>query len=589
VELRAGVRSGLRAALIAVLVALAAPGAAAAQDPQLPESQTEPPRFFERSANEAERIAARAEKVRSAREDGPLDPTAYTRGAGRWQVSFFRDDDEVVQVLLDDRSGAVLEQWDGDQVAWRMARGYSGAFGRKLNAPWVWIPLCLLFLLPFIDFRRPFRLLHLDLLVLVGFGLSHVFFNRGEIGVSVPLVYPVLLYLLVRVLLAAFRPRERPGRLVPHVPIAWLAVALVFLVAFRVGLNAVDSNVIDVGYAGVIGADRIVDGDELYGEGFSDDVERGDTYGPVNYLLYVPFEQALRWSGAWDDLPAAHGAAIAFDLLAIGGLLLLGRTLRPGREGMALGVGLAWAWAAYPYTAFVLNTNANDTLVALACIGALLAFARAGHARDVAADRGRAARADGTARGAEGWAGRGDGRAPERVAARDRRWAAAGAAAVGLGAAAKFAPLALAPLFARRAPVVFGAAVALTLAITVVPFIPDGGLRELYDRTIGYQAGRGSPFSVWGQMDSLDWLQTVVQVAAVGLALAVAIVPRRPDERQVAALGAAVLIALQLAVTHWFYLYVVWFVPFVLVAMFGAYREPAPAAAPPREREAVAA
>jgi Glycosyltransferase family 87 len=432
-------------------------------------------------------------------------------------------------------------------VAWRMARGYSGAFGRKLNAPWVWIPLCLLFLLPFIDFRRPFRLLHLDLLVLVGFGLSHVFFNRGEIGVSVPLVYPVLLYLLVRVLLAGFRPRERPGLLMPHVPLAWLAVALVFLVAFRVALNAVDSNVIDVGYAGVIGADRIVDGDELYGEGFSEDVERGDTYGPVNYLLYVPFEQALRWSGAWDDLPAAHGAAIAFDLLAIGGLLLLGRALRPGREGRALGVGLAWAWAAYPYTAFVLETNANDTLVALACIGALLAFARSG------------------------------------------RWAGPGGIAVGLGTAAKFAPLALAPLFARRAPVVFGAALVLTLAVTVIPFVPDGGLRELYDRTLGYQAGRGSPFSLWGQVDSLDWLQTVVKAAAVGLALAVAFVPRHPDERQVAALGAAVLIALQLAVTHWFYLYVVWFVPFALVVMFGAYRDQVPESTPPLEREAVAA
>ena len=543
-ELRAGVRAGLRAALLAGLVALAAPGLAAAQDPQLPQSQTEPPRLFDRSAREAERIAARADKVREARSDGPLDPTAYTRGTGRWQVSFFRDGDEVVQVHVDDRSGAVVEQWSGHQVAWRMARGYPGAFGRKLNAPYVWIPLCLVFLLPFLDFRRPFRLLHLDLLVLLAFGVSHVFFNRGEIGVSVPLVYPVLLYLLVRVLPAAFRPRERAGPLVPHVPLVWLAVALVFLVAFRVALNAVDSNVIDVGYAGVIGADRIVDGDELYGKGFSEDVERGDTYGPLNYLLYVPFEQALRWSGSWDDLPAAHGAAIAFDLLAIGGLLLLGRALRPGREGKALGVALAYAWAAYPYTAFVLETNANDTLVALACIGALLAFAT--------------------------------------------RSAAAGGAAVGLGAAAKFAPLALAPLFARRSPVVFAVALALAVALAVLPFVPDGGLRELYDRTIGYQAGRGSPFSVWGQVDSLGWLQTFVKVAAAGLALAVAFVPRRPDERQVAALGAAVLIALQLAVTHWFYLYVVWFVPFVLVAMFGAYRETPPEAERAERREAEA-
>jgi Glycosyltransferase family 87 len=525
---------------------MALPGTAFAQDPKVPKSQTEPPRFFERSAREVKAIAARTDKVREARADGPLDPTAYTRGAGRWQVSFFREDDEVVQVHVDDRSGAVVEQWSGHQVAWRMARGYPGAFGRKLNAPYVWLPLCLLFLLPFVDFRRPFRLLHLDLLVLLGFGVSHVFFNRGEIGVSAPLVYPVLLYLLIRVSLAAFRPRERAGRLVPHVPLGWLAVALVFLVAFRVALNAVDSNVIDVGYAGVIGADRVVDGDQLYGAGFSQDVERGDTYGPVNYLVYVPFEQALRWSGAWDDLPAAHGAAIAFDLLAIGGLLLLGRALRPAREGKTLGVALAWAWAAYPYTAFVLETNSNDALVALAGIGALLAFAG--------------------------------------------RSAAVAGVAVGLGAAAKFAPLALAPLFARRSPLVFAIALAMTVAIVVVPFVPDGGLRELYDRTIGYQAGRGSPFSVWGQVSSLDWLQTAAKVGAVALALAAAFVPRRPDERQVAALGAAVLIALQLAVTHWFYLYVIWFVPFVLATMFGAYRERPQAETPlDREAEAVAA
>ena len=59
----------------------------------------------------------------------------------------------------------------------------------------------------------------------------------------------------------------------------------------------------------------------------------------------------------------------------------------------------------------------------------------------------------------------------------------------------------------------------------------------------------------------------------MALALLVAFVPRRPDARQVAALGAAVLIVVQLAATHWFYLYVVWFVPFVFVAVFGAYRE----------------
>ena len=507
-----------------------APISAAAQDLKSPPSQTKPPQFFKRSARQVERIAERASLVRENRRDGPLEPSAYTHGVGNWQVSFFRHGDEVVQVQVDDATGGIVEQWSGYQVAWRMARGYSGAFGRKLNAPYVWIPLCVLFVLPFVDLRRPLRLLHLDLLVLLSFGTSHVFFNRGEIGLSVPLVYPVLAYLLVRVLLAGLRPRERVGRLIPHAPLTWLVVGLVFLTVFRITLNVVDSNVIDVGYAGVIGADRIVDGEELYGKGFSPDVQKGDTYGPVDYLLYVPFEQAFPWSGRWDDLPAAHGAAIAFDLLAIGGLLLLGRTLRKGAEGTRLGVALAYGWAAYPYTAFVLETNANDTLVALSCLAALLTFAR-------------------------------------------RRPALAGLA-VGLGAASKFAPLALAPLFARRRPVAFGAVLVLTVALAVLPFVPDGGLRELYDRTIGYQAGRGSPFSIWGQVDSLAWLQTVTKAAAVGLALLVAFVPRRPDDRQLAALGAAVLIALQLAVTHWFYLYVVWFVPFLLVVILGAYREP---------------
>jgi hypothetical protein len=502
---------------------LVAPATAAAQDPELPPSQTAAPRFFDRTAREVERIAQRASKVREARADGRLNPVAYTRGVGRWQVSFFRDDREVVQVYVDDRSGAILEQWSGYQVPWRMARGYPGAFGRKLNAPYVWIPLCVLFLLPFVDFRRPLRLLHLDLLVLLGFGASHFFFNRGEIGVSAPLVYPVLIYLLVRMLLAGFRPRTGRGALIPHVPVAAVALLLAALVVFRIGLNVVDSNVIDVGYAGVIGADRIVDGDRLYGDGFSEDVGKGDTYGPVNYLLYVPFEQTMRWSGRWDDLPAAHGAAIAFDLLTIGVLLLLGRALRPGGAGTALGVALAYAWTAYPYSSFVLQTNSNDTLVALFCAAALLAYAR--------------------------------------------RSALGTGVAVGLGAAAKFAPLALAPLFARRRPLAFAAALVVTLAVTVLPFAIDSGPRELWDRTIGYQAGRDSPFSVWGQTD-LGWLQTVVKVAALGLALLVGLVPRRVGPRQVAALGAAVLIALQLPVSHWFYLYVVWFVPLVLVALF---------------------
>jgi fatty acid desaturase len=69
----------------------------------------------------------------------------------------------------------------------------------------------------------------------------------------------------------------------------------------------------------------------------------------------------------------------------------------------------------------------------------------------------------------------------------------------------------------------------------------------------------------------------------------VAFVPRRAGPRQLAALGAAVLIALQLTATHWFYLYVVWFVPFVFVAVMAGQRTalPEPRAAPEPAREPV--
>ena len=69
------------------------------------------------------------------------------------------------------------------------------------------------------------------------------------------------------------------------------------------------------------------------------------------------------------------------------------------------------------------------------------------------------------------------------------------------------------------------------------------------------------------------------------LALAVAFVPRRRDVATLAALAAAVLIALQLAVTHWFYLYLVWFAPLVWIALL----TPAPAAGPARSRPPAAA
>jgi hypothetical protein len=452
------------------------------------------------------------------------------KDSGQWEVSYtdIPDQDRVAQLRLDGDSGEIDELFTGAQVAWPMARGNEGQFGHILNAPYVWITLAAIFFLGLFDFRRPSRIVHLDLLVLLSFGISHVFFNNADIGVSVPLAYPPLIYLLARMMWIGFRG----GRgLRPSAPIAWLGLAAAFLVGFRIALNIADSDVIDVGYAGVIGAELITSGDAIYGA-FPDDNPTGDTYGPTNYLLYVPFELALPWSGVWDTLPAAHAAAICFDLATVFGLLLLGRRLTPGRPGRDLGVILVFAWVAYPYTAFAMQSNSNDSLVAAALVWSLVAFASP------------------VARGS----------------------------LLALAATAKFAPLALAPLFAagkqglanraagrwRLRPAllriayfsaIFGA---VTAALLIHPAI-DPGLTTFWDRTVANQAGRESPFSIWGQVESLQPVQTAVTAAAAALAALFAFIPRRRGLAQIAALSAAVIIASQLTVEHWFYLYIPWF------------------------------
>jgi hypothetical protein len=111
------------------------------------------------------------------------------------------------------------------------------------------------------------------------------------------------------------------------------------------------------------------------------------------------------------------------------------------------------------------------------------------------------------------------------------------------------------------------------LAAFVLPFIPvDGGFGTFWSQTVGFQFTRESPFSIWGQNPGLDPLLTAAKLGVAGLAVAVAFFPRRRTTAQVAALGAAVLVATQVIAIHWFYLYIDWIVPFVLVALFCEYR-----------------
>jgi hypothetical protein len=486
---------------------------------------------------------------------------------------------EIATGKVDDGSGRVTEAWTGPQVAWKMARGYDGAFGGKsINRVDVWLILCAAFLLGLVDWRRPLSVRTLDLVALLSFSVSLWFFNDGNVFTSMALVYPPLVYLLARMTWVGLRGRS-PSTRAAVWPVWVLIAATVFLAGFRIGLNLEDSNVIDVGYAGVIGAHRIANGEMPYGHmpaqgklrkcGDADaegevreriqtngrcesSNERGDTYGPVSYMAYLPGLWLLGWSGKWDSLPAAHFTSIALDLLVLLGLALVGRRF----GGLRLAVVLPFAWAAYPFTQYVSSSNTNDALPALLLVWGFW-LASSHFARGIFA-------------ALAGWS--------------------------------KFGSLLIVPLWASypdgfrrpRAPVLFGAGflVATLASFWVLLLEPDPphAARVFWDRTLGWQLGRESPFSIW------DWGQYhaagipdlhLVQLPLIGLVLAGAVAsafwPRRKSPLQLAALTGALLIGFELVLTHWFFLYIPWFFPFVAFAVL------APSGRRPDEEEAVEA
>jgi hypothetical protein len=270
----------------------------------------------------------------------------------------------------------------------------------------------------------------------------------------------------------------------------------------------------------------------------------------VAYETYLPGYWLFGWSGKWDDLPAAHFASVVFDVLSMIGLALVG--LRFG--GVRLAATLAFAWAAWPFTQYVSSSNTNDALPALFLIWGFWLVTSP------------------LARGAF----------------------------VALAGWTKFAPLLVAPLWASypdararpREKAVFVAAflLASAAAFSVLLLEPSvlHAARVFYDRTVSWQVGRDSPFSIWdwrqyrAGLPDLHLLQRVLQVLLVVAALALYFVPRRKTARQLAALTAALLIGFELVLTHWFYLYLPWFFPFVAIVVLTAERQAAPAEVPVR-------
>lgn len=516
-------------AALAALVAVAAPAQAATlkapvADVSLPlfsvPSLGFVPPHFKISGAQALQVAEHAPALAAYhRTHHPMRWRVFTWALSHYEI-FFGYKGVVVGDVLVGRDGHLMEVWIGPLANASYARGHYGA---NFDSPWVWAGFGAMFLLPLLFLRRRSWLDLLDLGALLSFGVSYALFDHRHLEAGVWLAYPPLLYLLGRLLARGRRAAAR-RRLDVGLPTWLLAGGLLLLVAGRVVLTLLPPVVIDVGYASAIGAYKILHGQSIYYASLG----HPDTYGPIAYLAYVPFAAIWHVTG-WGYTPAARAATITFDVLTIAGLVLLGRRLRGGRDGFRLGLTLAWLWAACPFTVLGLVKSTNDGLIALLAVILLLVLS-----------------------------------SPLRRGL-----------VIGLAAAAKFVPAILLPLGAvglrdgrsgqERKTL---AAFVITVGLSIALFLPAGGLREFYDHTLGFQLTRTDVFSPWALHPGLTPVKDLVEVLVAALGVGVAFFPRgRRSVAQVSALAGALTIAMQLTALHWFYLYIVWFVPFLLVAV----------------------
>ncbi len=495
--------------------------------------------YPELSEADAIKVATALPEVRRELLEHPPYTTHAEYAEGEWTVHFEVEEEgaidglplgdtgrkEISRVGIDDATWQPNYIWTGDQVGWHMARGDYGAYGKQANYWYVWGTLALFFAAAFWRTDKLLSLRNLDVVALLGFLVSHGFFREGDSFWAVVLWYPPLLYLLGRTLLMGLGYGERVEK-TSNLPTAVLFVLAALASGFVLALN-LDSRVIDVGYAGVVGADRILDGTLPYGN-MPSDVGTGDTYGPLNYLIYVPFNLIFGFSGQWDFLPAAHGATVFAFVVGAAALLIAGWRYA-GPKGAA---ALFFAWAVFPYTLYSTNNNTNDVIVA-----AIMAIGLATATLPV---------------------GRG--------------------AAIAAGFATKLFPLVLAPLWmlhdgvgkrGRILDFVLGGVGVVLLSFWVLALDGDpiGAAKLFYEKTLAFQGERETPWTIFTQVPQLAPLQGPLEFGAIILAFVVAVFPRKRTVRRLAAFSAALIIAFQLTFNYWFYPYVIWFAPFVFLAL----------------------
>ena len=389
------------------------------------------------------------------------------------------------------------------------------------------VPWAALFVLGLVDWRRPWRVEHLDLLALAGFFPVAMLLSDDVSQPGLWLAAICLGWLFSRMLGAAFGTWRMP-ELRPSLSSQRLVWAILLLLLIRAGSLA-GSNILDVGQASSLGAWRVLHGLHLYGAvswpgpgGFR--IYHPDSYGPFAYYAYIPFVVVFPLVPA---VIATLLPALCFDALTVAGLYKLGRRL----GGRPLAQAFVFAYLLYPFPDLSLMAETNDALIAALCVWTIVIAA-------------------------------------ERPAARGLLMAAA--------ALTKFLPalLALQFLGVRTGRSRYVLTLAASLAAMLAWPLITSGPRQFLDSTAGYQLiqrGGGIQFSIWTSMPHVAVVaRPVLAAALVLLALAPMARPPVQDPRQHAALAAALLIGAQLLLGYWFYSYLTWCYPLLIIAIIQA-------------------
>src|SRR5580693_8109642 len=389
------------------------------------------------------------------------------------------------------------------------------------------VPSAACFVLGLLDWRRPWRVEHLDLLALAGFFPVAMLFSDDFSEAGLWLAAVCLGWLFSRMLGAAFGIWRMP-ELRPSISSRRLGLAILILLLVRIG-SVTGSNILDVGQASSLGAWRLLHGLHLYGAlswpgpgGLR--IYRPDSYGPFAYYAYLPFVAIFPPAPAQI---ATLWPAACFDLLTLAGLHALGRRL----GGRPLARAFVFAYLVYPFPALALMAQTNDALIAALCVWTIVAAA-------------------------------------DRPVARGLLMAAA--------ALTKFLPalLALQFLGVRRGRSRYALTLVAALGGMLAWPLVTSGVAQFLGSTLGYQLiqrGGGLQFSIWTFMPQVAIVaRPILAAALVLLALSPMVRPPVQDARQQATLAAALLTGAQLLLGYWFYSYLTWFYPLLIIAIIQA-------------------